>query len=56
MIFMAVGRCGYVGLVRVEDDQLNVAAAMNSCTDFTPISLGSRTLPLDSGSALVEAR
>ena len=24
---MAVGRCGYVGLVRVEDDQLNVAAA-----------------------------
>ena len=27
MIFMAVGRCGYVGLVRVEGDQLNVAAA-----------------------------
>jgi 2-polyprenyl-6-methoxyphenol hydroxylase-like FAD-dependent oxidoreductase len=24
---MAVGRCGYVGLVRVEGDQLNVAAA-----------------------------
>jgi flavin-dependent dehydrogenase len=27
MIFMAVGRGGYVGLVRVEGDQLNVAAA-----------------------------
>jgi flavin-dependent dehydrogenase len=27
MIFMAVGRHGYVGLVRVEGDQLNVAAA-----------------------------
>ena len=27
MIFMAVGRRGYVGLVRVEGDQLNVAAA-----------------------------
>lgn len=28
----------------------------NSCTDFTLTSLGSRTLPLDSGSALVEVR
>ena len=27
LIFMAVGRRGYVGLVRVESDQLNVAAA-----------------------------
>jgi menaquinone-9 beta-reductase len=27
MVFMAVGRCGYVGLVRVEGDRLNVAAA-----------------------------
>jgi hypothetical protein len=31
-------------------------ASQNSCMDFTPTSLGSRTLPLDGGSALVEAR
>jgi len=30
--------------------------SQNSCADFTPISLESPTLPLDSGSALVEAR
>ena len=27
MIFMAVGRCGYVGLVRLQGDDLNVASA-----------------------------
>jgi hypothetical protein len=29
-IYMATGRCGYVGLVRVEDDRLDVAAAFDA--------------------------
>lgn len=29
-ISMAVGRCGYMGLVRVEDNQLNIAAALDT--------------------------
>ena len=41
------------GVLRNKTDGI---VSRNSRTDFTPTSLGSRTLPVDSGSAPVEAR
>jgi len=40
LLSMAVGRAGYVGLVRIEDDQLNVAAAVDPAALKSAVSCG----------------
>jgi menaquinone-9 beta-reductase len=56
-IFMAVGRAGYVGLVRVEDEGLNVAAAFEQAflRSFGTLAAAAAAVLVEAGFPTVEA-